>query len=317
MPDAAFPRTEAQADIVLRVDQLRKCYGANEVVRGLSFAIRRGECFGLLGPNGAGKTTTLRCCLGLIDPDGGTIEMVGEPVPKAARQARIRVGVVPQLDNLDPDFTVTENLQVYGRYFGIDKATLATRIPGLLEFAGLAGRKDARLRTLSGGTKRRLTLARALINDPDLLILDEPTASLDPVGRKEFRDILVELKRRGKTIFISSHILSEVESVCDRVAILQNGQLKRMGTLQELSAGKVTLFRFNGLPGPVIEALAAIGAEVSLAQGAATVRCRDEPMRQAVSDTLRQHGVDVGETEVETQSLEEIFLTTVNERAGT
>src|SRR5437763_12333516 len=136
-------------DVVLRVDGLRKRYGDNTVVDGLSFRIRRGECFGLLGPNGAGKTTTLRCCLGLIDPDGGTIEMVGLPVPKAAREARIRVGVVPQMDNLDPDFTTRENLRIYGGYFGIDRATLDLRIPRLLEFAGLASKKGAALRTLS------------------------------------------------------------------------------------------------------------------------------------------------------------------------
>ncbi len=239
MPDAALPRTEAQADIVLRVDQLRKCYGANEVVRGLSFAIRRGECFGLLGPNGAGKTTTLRCCLGLIDPDGGTIEMVGEPVPKAARQARIRVGVVPQLDNLDPDFTVTENLQVYGRYFGIDKATLATRIPGLLEFAGLAGRSDARLRTLSGGTKRRLTLARALINDPDLLILDEPTTGLDPQARHLIWDGLRQLLSQGKTILLTTHFMDEAERLATRLAVIDHGALIASDTPRALIAAHV------------------------------------------------------------------------------
>src|SRR6516164_5285874 len=173
MPDASVAapvgdrQTNAAREVVLAVSGLRKFYGSNEVVRGLSFEIRRGECFGLLGPNGAGKTTTLRCCLGLIDPDGGTIEMVGEPVPKAAREARIRVGVVPQMDNLDPDFTVVENLQIYGRYFRLPDAILEQRIPRLLDFAGLATKGGSSIRALSGGMKRRLILARALINDPE------------------------------------------------------------------------------------------------------------------------------------------------------
>ena len=172
-PGATAMRDAPAADsTVLRVANLRKRYGGNEVVRGLSFAIHRGECFALLGPNGAGKTTTLRCCLGLIDPDGGTIELVGEPVPKAAREARIRVGVVPQMDNLDPDFTVRENLLIYGGYFRMPRADLEGRIAPLLEFAGLAGKAETSIRTLSGGMKRRLTLARALVNDPELLILD-------------------------------------------------------------------------------------------------------------------------------------------------
>src|SRR6476469_8765508 len=145
---------------VLHVDALRKRYGDVEVVRGLSFDIRRGECFALLGPNGAGKTTTLRCCLGLIEPDGGSIELVGEPVPKAAREARVRVGVVPQMDNLDPDFTVTENLMIYGGYFRLPRAMLEERIPRLLEFAGLSGKGRTSIRTLSGGMKRRRQLAR-------------------------------------------------------------------------------------------------------------------------------------------------------------
>src|SRR6266581_5483195 len=132
--------------VVLSVTGLRKSYGSNEVVQGLDFAIRRGECFGLLGPNGAGKTTTLRCCLGLTDPNAGAITLVGEPVPKAAREARVRVGVVPQMDNLDPDFTVVENLRIYGRYFRIPDAVLEQRIPNLLELAGLASRGSASIR---------------------------------------------------------------------------------------------------------------------------------------------------------------------------
>jgi len=210
---------------ILRVDGLRKRYGGLEVVRGLSFAIRRGECFALLGPNGAGKTTTLRCCLGLIDPDGGEIEVVGVPVPKAAREARIRVGVVPQMDNLDPDFTVRENLVIYGRYFRLPRAMLDERIPRLLEFAGLAGKAQTSIRTLSGGMKRRLTLARALINDPELLILDEPTTGLDPQARHLIWDGLRQLLKQGKTILLTTHFMDEAERLANRLAVIDHGTM--------------------------------------------------------------------------------------------
>jgi lipooligosaccharide transport system ATP-binding protein len=212
-------------EVVLTVSGLRKSYGDNEVVRGLDFAIRRGECFGLLGPNGAGKTTTLRCCLGLTDPNAGTITLVGEPVPKAAREARIRVGVVPQMDNLDPDFTVIENLRIYGRYFGIPAADLAERMPRLLDFAGLATKGDASIRTLSGGMKRRLTLARALINDPELLILDEPTTGLDPQARHLIWNGLRQLLSQGKTILLTTHFMDEAERLCSRLAVIDHGRM--------------------------------------------------------------------------------------------
>ena len=213
------------SEAVLKVDRLVKRYGGVPVVDGLSFTIERGECFGLLGPNGAGKTTTLRCCLGLIDPDGGTLEMVGLPVPLAARQARIRVGVVPQMDNLDPDFTARENLVVYGRYFGIAKEILDARIPKLLEFAGLQSKEHASIRTLSGGMKRRLTLARALINDPELLILDEPTTGLDPQARHLIRDGLRQLLNQGKTILLTTHFMDEAERLATRLAVIDHGRL--------------------------------------------------------------------------------------------
>jgi lipooligosaccharide transport system ATP-binding protein len=221
---ARAPVAAVHAEI-LRVHGLRKRYGDLEVVRGLSFTIRRGECFALLGPNGAGKTTTLRCCLGLIDPDGGSIELVGQPVPKAAREARIRVGVVPQMDNLDPDFTVRENLQIYGRYFRLRSSVLDARIPQLLEFAGLAGKAQTSIRTLSGGMKRRLTLARALVNDPDLLILDEPSTGLDPQARHLIWDGLRQLLKQGKTILLTTHFMDEAERLATRLAVIDHGTM--------------------------------------------------------------------------------------------
>ena len=224
---------------VLSVAGLRKSYGGNEVVRGLDFAIRRGECFGLLGPNGAGKTTTLRCCLGLVEPNAGTITMVGEPVPKAAREARVRVGVVPQMDNLDPDFTVVENLLIYGRYFRIPEARISERIPRLLEFAGLASKGDANIRTLSGGMKRRLTLARALINDPELLLLDEPTTGLDPQARHLIWDGLRHLLTQGKTILLTTHFMDEAERLCTRLAVIDHGRMIASDSPRALIAAHV------------------------------------------------------------------------------
>jgi lipooligosaccharide transport system ATP-binding protein len=225
--------------VVLSVVGLRKSYGDNEVVRGLDFSIARGECFGLLGPNGAGKTTTLRCCLGLTDPNAGAITLVGEPVPQAAREARVRVGVVPQMDNLDPDFTVVENLRIYGRYFRVPAAVLDERIPRLLEFAGLVAKAGSSIRTLSGGMKRRLTLARALINDPELLILDEPTTGLDPQARHLIWDGLRQLLSQGKTILLTTHFMDEAERLCSRLAVIDHGLMIASDTPRALIAAHV------------------------------------------------------------------------------
>lgn len=214
---------------VLQVTGLCKRYGDREVVAGISFALEPGECFGLLGPNGAGKTTTLRCCLGMTQPDGGVIRLAGELVPERAREARMRVGVVPQIDNLDPDFTCAENLLVYGRYFGMHDADIRARIPGLLEFAGLSGKEGAGLRTLSGGMKRRLTLARALVNDPDLLLLDEPTTGLDPQARHLIWDRLKQLLGAGKTILLTTHFMDEAERLCGRLAVMDAGRFVAQG----------------------------------------------------------------------------------------
>ena len=224
---------------VLRARALRKTYGALEVVGGLDLEVAAGECFGLLGPNGAGKTTTLRLCLGLTHPDAGEIELLGEPVPARAREARQRVGVVPQFDNLDPDFTVAENLLVYGRYFGMAPRAIEAKLAGLLEFAGLAGREDARINTLSGGMKRRLTLARALVNDPQLLFMDEPTTGLDPQARHLIWERLRRLTQEGKTLVLTTHFMEEAERLCHRLAIMDRGRLIAAGTPRELIAAHI------------------------------------------------------------------------------
>ncbi|MCX7176116.1 MAG: ATP-binding cassette domain-containing protein [Proteobacteria bacterium] len=224
---------------VLSVSGLRKSYAGREVVGGVSFTLAPGECYGLLGPNGAGKTTTLRCCLGLTAPDAGVIKLLGEPVPARAREARMKVGVVPQFDNLDPDFSVAENLRVFGRYFGIGDAETRGRIPDLLEFAGLAGKEAARLATLSGGMKRRLTLARALVNDPDLLLLDEPTTGLDPQARHLIWERLKRLLQQGKTILLTTHFMDEAERLCNRLAILDAGCIVAEGAPRDLIAAHI------------------------------------------------------------------------------
>ena len=221
---------------MLIVENLRKRYGSQEVVSGVSFQVARGECFGLLGPNGAGKTTTLKCLLGLTKPDAGRIELAGLPVPQAARQARYRVGVVPQFDNLDPDFTVRENLVVFGRYFGLRSEEVLARVPELLEFAGLSERADARIEALSGGMKRRLTLARALVNDPQVLFMDEPTTGLDPQARHLIWDRLKRLVAEGKTLVLTTHFMEEAERLCNRVGIMDRGRIIALDSPRELIA---------------------------------------------------------------------------------
>jgi lipooligosaccharide transport system ATP-binding protein len=220
----------------LSVDTLRKTYGGTEVVAGLSFAVEAGRCFGLLGPNGAGKTTTLRLCLGLTAPDSGAVSLNGHAIPADAQEARARVGVVPQFDNLDPDFTCAENLLVFGRYFGMQDAAIRARIPELLEFASLSNKADARISSLSGGMKRRLTLARALVNDPDIVFLDEPTTGLDPQARHLIWDRLKQLKSAGKTLILTTHFMDEAERLCDTLIVIDHGRLIAEGSPRQLIA---------------------------------------------------------------------------------
>jgi lipooligosaccharide transport system ATP-binding protein len=219
---------------ILQMRNVRKLYGDHVVVDNLDLEVQPGQCFGLLGPNGAGKTTTLRMLLGLTTPASGTLMLCGEPIPQRAPQARMRVGVVPQFDNLDPDFSVIENLRIFGRYFGLSSAQIAERVPKLLEFARLESRADAQVRDLSGGMRRRLTVARALINDPDLLIMDEPTTGLDPQARHLIWERLKSLLSAGKTILLTTHFMEEAERLCNHLCVIDAGRKIAEGKPHEL-----------------------------------------------------------------------------------
>ncbi|MEN9314088.1 MAG: hypothetical protein RIS35_481 [Pseudomonadota bacterium] len=278
-------------ETVLRVESLAKAFQGSPAVAGLSFAVRQGECFGLLGPNGAGKSTTMRLLLGLARPDSGSIDILGHPVPAQSRSVRSRVGVVPQADALDPDFTVSENLLVFGRYFGLSDREVRGRIDSLLDFAGLSSKRDARIQDLSGGMKRRLVLARALINDPEILFLDEPTTGLDPQARHLLWERLRQLLARGKTIVLTTHFMEEAERLCSRIVVIDHGRriaedspealirneiepqvveisggdvgdcvrvLKEGGLAARVEAVGETVFAYCREPQPVIDAIASL-----------------------------------------------------------
>ena len=232
------PRTPDSGS-ALRLRRVVKRYGEITAVNGLDLDVPEGTCVGLLGPNGAGKSTTMRMLTAQTIADEGSIEVLGFRLPEDSKQARAQCGVVPQIDNLDPDFTVRENLQVYGRYFGLSKAAIDQRIPELLEFAGLANRAGDNIKALSGGMKRRLTLARALINDPDLIFLDEPTTGLDPQARHLIWQRLRQLAAQGKTIFLTTHFMDEAERLCDRLAIMDHGRIMAMDTPRQLVAAHI------------------------------------------------------------------------------
>ena len=215
---------------------LVKRYGSSTVVDDLSFSIAPGECLGVIGPNGAGKTTTIRMCLGLTAPDAGSITAFDMPMPKEALAIKALMGVVNQNDTLDPDFSCAENLLVYGRYFGMKTADIKARIPQLLEFASLTSKAGSKPGELSGGMKRRLSLARALVNDPKLLLLDEPTTGLDPQARHLMWERLQLLLQQGKSILLTTHFMDEAERLCSRLLVLDHGKKIAEGKPRDLIA---------------------------------------------------------------------------------
>ena len=227
---------------LVQIKGLTKRYGSTVVVNDLSFEIAPGECLGVIGPNGAGKTTTLRMCLGLTTPDAGDIfyfldgEQAGLRMPERALAIKAKLGVVTQFDTLDPDFSCAENLQVYGRYFGMPATQVRERVPALLEFASLSHKAGSKPGELSGGMRRRLSLARALVNDPRLLLLDEPTTGLDPQARHLMWERLQLLLQQGKSILLTTHFMDEAERLCTRLLVLDHGKKIAEGKPRDLIA---------------------------------------------------------------------------------
>ncbi|MHA6784617.1 ABC transporter ATP-binding protein [Pseudonocardia saturnea] len=221
-------------DGLVQARGLRKRFGEFEAVRGVDVDVAPGEVFGFLGPNGAGKSSTMRMIACVSPRTGGTLQVLGMDPDVDGPRIRARIGVVPQLDNLDHELTVRQNLQVYGRYFGLSKAHVRDKASELMEFAQLTDRADDPVEPLSGGMKRRLTIARALVNDPELLLLDEPTTGLDPQARHLLWERLYRLKREGVTQIITTHYMDEAEQLCDRLVVMDGGVVAAEGSPTEL-----------------------------------------------------------------------------------
>jgi lipooligosaccharide transport system ATP-binding protein len=216
------------------VKNLVKQFGDFTAVNGINFSVKQGESFGLLGPNGAGKSSTMRIIGATSQRTSGEVLILGKDPEQAGPQIRAHLGVVPQQDNLDEELTCAENLYIYGRYFGLPKIAVKNKLDELLEFAQLLDKKNSKVKSLSGGMKRRLTIARALVSDPDILMLDEPTTGLDPQARHILWDRLFRLKEKGVTLLITTHHMDEAEQLCDRLMVMDKGEIMAEGSPTEL-----------------------------------------------------------------------------------
>jgi len=257
---------------IVVADNLCKTFADKKVLQNVSFEIDTGKCFGFLGPNGAGKTTTLQLIEGISPPSGGLLRVFNLSLPGHGRQIRGKMGIVPQIDNLDPDFTVLENLRIYGSYFRIPKKVLFKRIDELLDFMQLSDRTKDKPDNLSGGMKRRLTIARALINDPELIVLDEPTTGLDPQVRHLIWSKLRELMSQGKTLLLTTHYMDEAERLCDQLFIMDHGAILEKGNPQDVIKQHVEPY--------VVEARGDLAAATHLVKSVKRVRL------ETVGDTL-------------------------------
>jgi ABC-2 type transport system ATP-binding protein len=289
---------------------LRKEYGRKVALHGLDLTVAAGEVFGFLGPNGAGKTTTVKILLGLVQPTSGSARIFGRAAGEA--EARRKVGYLPENFRFHDWLTGTALLEFHGRLAGMSLADLRERIPSVLDRVGLSGRGGDRIRSYSKGMTQRIGLAQAIIHEPDLVLLDEPTSALDPVGRREVRDLIRSLRERGMTVFLNSHLLSEVEMVCDRVAIVDRGRVVRSGRLDELLAGlpelRVTVDRIDRA---LLDLLSQFGSVLDAKDATVVLGLNEPEVAARVSEAVVRAGYCLYALVPSHQSLEDVFLNLV------
>jgi ABC-2 type transport system ATP-binding protein len=289
---------------------LRKEYGRKTALHGLDLTVQPGEVFGFLGPNGAGKTTTVKILLGLVRATSGEARLFGKPAGEA--EARRRVGYLPENFRFHDWLTGSALLEFHARLSGLSPAERRERIPKILDLVGLSGRGDDRIRAYSKGMTQRIGLAQAIIHEPDLVLLDEPTSALDPVGRREVRDLIRSLQARGMTVFLNSHLLSEVEMVCDRVAIVDRGRVVRSGRLNDLIGGmpelRITVDRVDPV---LLEILTAHGDVIRVQECTVTLGVSDLEVAPILADALVRSGYRLYGLVPSHQSLEDLFISLV------
>jgi lipooligosaccharide transport system ATP-binding protein len=295
---------------VITAQNLVKKYQDFAAVDGISFSVRPGESFGLLGPNGAGKSTTMRMVGAVSTRTGGELSILGLDPDTDGPQIRSQLGVVPQQDNLDTELRVRENLLVYGRYFGLPRSYLAPKADELLQFAQLSDRAKARVEDLSGGMKRRLTIARALINEPRILLLDEPTTGLDPQARHILWDRLFRLKEQGTTLVLTTHYMDEAEQLCDRLIVVDKGRIMAEGTpaslIREYSSREVLEVRFGSeRNADAAEQLAGFGDRIEVLPDRILIYSANGEAELA---RLTELGLEPLTSLVRRSSLEDVFL---------
>jgi len=286
-------------------------YDTFTAVDGIDFAVRRGEAFGFLGPNGAGKSTTMRMIGCVSPPTRGQLRILGMDAARNGTAIKARLGSVPQDDTLDRELTVRENLHIYGRYFGMRRAEIRPRAQQLLEFARLVDKADQRVDSLSGGMRRRLTIARALINSPELVLLDEPTTGLDPQARHLLWERLFQLKQDGVTLILTTHYMDEAEQLCDRLAVMDGGRIVAEGSPRELIERYVTRevveLRFPlGTQRKALDLISGIGDRIDELPDRLLCYADDG---EGALEAMHQRGITPVTTLVRRASLEDVFLT--------